>query len=79
VAAGTMAVYRNGVRLLNRTDMPTNIPTTVLNATGQLFANHERDDNMQFKGFCNVYRIYNRELSQSEIRQNFIATSQRFV
>jgi hypothetical protein len=78
VSGGTQAIYKNGILLTSRNNMPTDIPTTTLNATGQMFNGHIRDDNMQFKGYCNNYRIYNRSLSAAEIKQNFSFLSQRF-
>jgi hypothetical protein len=58
--------------------MPTNIPNTNPTATGQLFNGHTRGDNMQFKGYCSIYRIYNSELSAAQIYQNFTANQSRF-
>jgi hypothetical protein len=78
VSAGISSVYRNSVLYLQRTDMPTNIPGTNPTNTGQLFNGHTRGDNMQFKGYCNFYKIYNRELSPAEIQQNYNALKGRF-
>jgi hypothetical protein len=78
VSGGRTAIYRNGVLLNSRSDMPTNIPNTNPTATGQLFNSHTRGDNMQFKGYCSIYRIYNSELSAAQIYQNFTANQSRF-
>jgi len=79
VAAGRAAIYRNGVLLNSRSDMPTNISTTTNpTSTGQLFNGHSRGDNMQFKGYCSIYRIYNTELTAAQMYQNFTANHNRF-
>ena len=78
VAAGRTAIYRNGVLLTSRSDMPTNIPSTNPTSTGQLFNGHTRGDNMQFKGYCSIYRIYNTELTATQMYQNFTANQSRF-
>jgi hypothetical protein len=78
VAAGRGTIYKNSVLISQRTDMPTNIPNTNPTTTGQLFNGHTRSDNMQFRGYCNSYRIYNRELSLTEIQRNFNANRGRF-
>jgi len=51
-----------------------NVGTT----TGQLFNGHVRGDNAQFKGYCNNYRIYNRYLTDDELKQNHTALKGRF-
>jgi hypothetical protein len=78
VSAGYAAIYKNGVLQTSTTGLPTNIPNTNPTNTGQLFNGHERSDNMQFRGYCNAYKIYNRALTASEIQQNFHALRGRF-
>jgi hypothetical protein len=79
VSAGSAAIYKNGSLLASTTSLPTNISTTTNpTTTGQLFNGHERGDNMQFKGYCNDYRIYNRQLSTAEILSNFNGLRSRF-
>lgn len=78
VAAGRGTVYRDSTVFLSRTDLPTNIPNTNPSNTGQIFNGHVRADNMQFKGYSSIYKLYNRELSASEVTQNFDATKRRF-
>lgn len=51
--------------------LSSDISSTGVDATGQLFNGHSRGDNMQFKGYCSIYRIYNRVLSASEINTNW--------
>jgi hypothetical protein len=72
-AAGRATIYRNGKIVSRRTNMPTDIPNSNPTTTGQLFNGHSRADNMQFKGYCSNYKIYNRELSENEVLQNFQA------
>jgi len=78
VLAGRTSIYKNLYPISQRVNMPTNIPNTNPTNTGQLFNGHVRGDNMQFKGYCNTYKIYNRELTASEIEQNFDAFRGRF-
>jgi hypothetical protein len=78
VLAGRGSIYRNGTLLTRRTNMPTNIPNSNPTNTGQLFNGHSRSDNMQFKGYCNLYKIYNRELDNQEIIRNYDFTRGRF-
>jgi hypothetical protein len=78
VAAGISSIYKNGVLLSQRTNMPTNISSSNPTNTGQLFNGHARGDNMQFKGYCNIYKIYNKALTNSEIILNVNATKSRF-
>jgi hypothetical protein len=78
VSSGSALIYKNSVLLSGRTNMPTNIPNTNPSTTGQLFNGHTRTDNMQFRGYCNTYKIYNRALTAQEIQQNFNATRGRF-
>lgn len=78
VSAGRATIYKNSTILSQRTNLPTNIPNTSPSNTGQLFNGHTRTDNMQFKGYCNTYNIYNRELSLQEVQQNFNTTRGRF-
>jgi len=78
ISSGRASIYKNSVLLAQRTNLPTNIPNTNPSNTGQLFNGHNRVDNMQFKGYCNIYKIYNRELNLQEIQQNFNATRGRF-
>jgi hypothetical protein len=78
VSLGQASVYRNSVLLSQRTNMPTDIPNTNPTNNGQIFNGHTRGDNMQFLGYCNVYRIYNRALSASEILQNYNTQKSRF-
>jgi hypothetical protein len=46
---------------------------------GQLFNGHVRADNAQFKGYCSIYRIYNRYLENNELVQNYNALKGRFA
>jgi hypothetical protein len=78
VSSGSALIYKNSVLLSGRTNMPTNIPNTNPSTTGQLFNGHTRTDNMQFRGYCNTYKIYNKALTPQEIQQNFNATRSRF-
>ena len=78
VSAGYAAIYKNGVLQTSTTGLPTNIPNTNPTNTGQLFNGHERSDNMQFRGYCNAYKIYNRALTATEIQQNFDSLRVRF-
>jgi hypothetical protein len=73
VSAGRVAIYRNGLLLNSRSNMPTDIPNTNPTTTAQIFNGHTRSDNMQFKGYCSQYRIYNTELTASQMYQNFSA------
>lgn len=77
VAAGRTTIYRNGKIVSRRTNMPTDIPNSHPTTTGQLFNGHSRSDNMQFKGYCSNYRIYNRELTNQEVEQNFKALQEK--
>jgi hypothetical protein len=78
VSSGRATIYKNGVQQVQTTSLPTNIPNTNPTNTGQLFNGHTRGDNMQFRGYCNSYKIYNKELTASEVQQNFNATRSRF-
>jgi hypothetical protein len=78
VSSGTASIYKNAVLLSQRTNMPSNIPNTNPTTTGQLFNGHTRSDNMQFKGYCHSYNIYNRALTGEEINQNFNTLKGRF-
>jgi hypothetical protein len=78
VLSGTTLIYKNSILLSGRTNMPTNIPNTNPSTIGQLFNGHTRGDNMQFKGYCNIYKIYNRALTPVEVIQNYNATKGRF-
>ena len=78
VSAGTTKIFKNKNLLTQRTNMPTNITNTNPTNTGQLFNGHSRGDNQQFKGYCNTYKIYNRELKPEEIQQNYNALKGRF-
>jgi len=78
VSAGRGTVYRDGSVFLSRTDLPTNIPNTNPTTTAQMFNGHTRADNMQFKGYCSIYKLYNRELSSTEVLQNYNSTKKRF-
>lgn len=64
-------IYKNGQQIYSRTNFPSNITTSNPTNTGQLFNGHSRNDNMQFKGWCSQYRIYNRELSGAEVQSNY--------
>ena len=68
---GRATLYKNGVQQSQRTNLPTNITSSHPTNTGQLFNGHDRSDNMQFKGWCSQYRIYNRELSAGDILTNY--------
>lgn len=72
------SIYRDGRLVTRRTNMPTDISTGNPTNTGQLFNGHERGDNMQFKGYCNLYKIYNKELDHEEVLRNFNFTKGRF-
>ena len=77
IAQGRGAYFKNGTQVQTGT-YPTNVPNSTPTVTGQMFNGHERPTNMQFKGLCNTYRMYNRELTLSEIQQNYNATRGRF-
>jgi len=79
VSSGSALIYKNSVLLAGRTDMPTNIPNTNPSTTGQLFNGHTRTDNMQFRGYCNTYKIYNRALTATEVLNNYNALKGRFI
>jgi len=79
VLSARATIYKNSVLLSQRTNMPTNIPNTNPTNTGQLFNGHSRSDNMQFRGYCNTYKIYNRELTAAEISQNYNALKSRYI
>lgn len=68
---GRANLYKNGSVLQTKTNIPTNVTSSNPTNTGQIFNGHNRSDNMQFKGWCSQYRIYNRELSVSEVNQNY--------
>lgn len=78
VAAGRGAVYRDATVVSSRSNLPTNIPNTNPTTSAQMFNGHTRGDNMQFKGYCNLYKLYNRELTSTEVIQNYNATKSRF-
>ena len=67
---GRATLFKNGVQINSKTNIPTNVTTSNPTNTGQLFNGHSRGDNMQFKGWCSQYRIYNRELSAGEVLTN---------
>lgn len=75
LSSTSSAIYVNGNQFLSRTNLPTDIPSSNPTNTGQLFNGHTRGDNMQFKGYCSMYRIYNRALSATEVKRNFAATA----
>ena len=68
---GRAQLYKNGVQTHSKTNIPTNVTSSNPTNTGQLFNGHSRGDNMQFKGWCSQYRIYNRELSAGEVLTNY--------
>ena len=68
---GRATLYKNGVQTHSKTNIPTNVTSSNPTNTGQLFNGHDRSDNMQFKGWCSQYRIYNRELSAGEVQTNY--------
>jgi hypothetical protein len=70
-------IVANGV-VARRGSHLTNIENFSPSATGQLFNGHNRGDNMQFKGYCSEYRIYNRELSIEELWNNYKARKNRY-
>lgn len=71
-------IYLNGQPFLRRTDFPNTPPDSSPSDVGQLFSGHSYAVNMQMKGYCNNYRIYNRVLSDDEITRNFEALRNRF-
>ena len=68
---GRATLYKNGSQINSKTNIPTNVTASNPTNTGQIFNGHQRGDNMQFKGWCSQYRIYNRELSAGEILTNY--------
>ena len=68
---GRATLYKNGSQINSKTNIPTNVTSSNPTNTGQLFNGHDRSDNMQFKGWCSQYRIYNRELSAGEVLTNY--------
>jgi len=81
VSSRKSSLYRNGILVSRRTDIPSDVPNTNPTNTGQMFNGHNRTgagENMQFRGYCNLYKIYNRELQGLEISRNFEATRGRF-
>lgn len=70
VSTSLARIYRNGNVIYSGTP-PTDIPNSNPTTTGQLFNGHTRPDNMQFKGYCSQYRIYNRPLSDQEVLTNY--------
>lgn len=77
VIAGRVFFYKNGTFAASNT-LPSNIPSSSPTNTGQMFNGHERADNMQFKGSCSVYKMYNRALSINEVQRNFNALRNRY-
>lgn len=73
VSSARAKIYKNGSVIYSSTSLPTDIPNSNPTNTGQLFNGHTRPDNMQFKGYCSQYRIYNRELSDTEVISNWNA------
>lgn len=70
-------MFKNTTILASYTGSATqtaNVNTT----TGQLFNGHSRGDNAQFKGYCSMYRIYNRYLEDNELQFNYRAFKGRF-
>lgn len=78
VAGAYARIYLNGSLVTENAGMPTNIPNTNPTTTAQLFGGHDRADNEQWKGYCNIYRIYNRALSATEVLSNFTVYRDRF-
>lgn len=70
VSSSFARIYRNG-NIIYSSAPPTDIPNSNPTNTGQLFNGHTRSDNMQFKGYCSQYRIYNRALSDQEVLTNY--------
>lgn len=68
---GRATLYKNGSQINSKTNIPTNVTSSNPTNTGQIFNGHQRGDNMQFKGWCSQYRIYNRELSAGEVLTNY--------
>lgn len=68
---GRATLYKNGSQTHSKTNIPTNVTSSNPTNTGQIFNGHSRGDNMQFKGWCSQYRIYNRELSAGEVLTNY--------
>ena len=68
---GRATLYKNGSQISSKTNIPTNVTASNPTNTGQIFNGHQRGDNMQFKGWCSQYRIYNRELSAGEVLTNY--------
>lgn len=73
-------IYRNGYPVYSNLNLPTNIGmiNPIASNIGQLFNGHTRADNQQFKGYCSMYRIYNRELTRFEVERNFLTYKDRF-
>lgn len=67
VSAARGTVYKNGSQILQRTNLPTDIPNSNPTGTAQIFNGHSRSDNEQYKGYCSMYRYWNRELTSTEI------------
>lgn len=78
VSSRKTSIYRNGILLSRNTSIPNNVSSSNPTNTGQMFNGHSRADNMQFRGYCNLYKIYNREIQGQEISRNFEATRGRF-
>jgi hypothetical protein len=73
-------LYKNGVQIGSKINLSTaNIQDIFPSEIGQMFNSHGRSDNAQFKGYCNIYKIYNRELSAAQVLSNYNATSSRFA
>jgi len=63
-------IYVNN-NLYQTKGLSSDIGSGLLDTTGQLFNGHGRGDNMQYRGYCSIYRIYNRALSDAEISTNW--------
>lgn len=74
-SGGTAAIYFNGALLTSRSI--SSIPNTNPSSTGQIGIGHG-SGNSRWLGYIAVAKIYNRQLSASEVRQNYDATKSRF-
>ena len=78
LSARYIRLYVNGALVDEEAGLSSGIPTTNPTTTAQLFNGHDRTDNEQWKGYCNIYRIYNRPLSGTEVLSNFTVFRHRF-
>ena len=73
----TITLYVDGTQRFSPATIgsPVNINTTL----GHIGQRYTDNSNYGSKGYIPFLRIYNRELSQSEIQQNYNATKSRFI